>query len=44
MWERIGLILVLNIYSDDIKVKGILCVIIVFIYGMVSLKTKPYSK
>ncbi len=44
MWERIGLILVLNIYSDDVKVKGILCVIIVFMYGLTSLIVKPYTK
>ncbi len=36
MWERIGLIIVLNIYADDVKVKGILCVIIVIIYGLIS--------
>jgi hypothetical protein len=44
MWERIGLIIVLNIYSDDVKVKGILCAIIVFIYGMITQHVNPYSK
>ncbi len=44
MWERIGLIIVLNIYSDDVKVKGILCVIIVFIYGLMTYKVNPYTK
>ena len=42
MWERIGLIIVLNVYSDQIKVKGILCVCIVFIYGMFAYRVNPY--
>jgi hypothetical protein len=44
MWERIGLIIVLNVYSDDVKIKGILSVIIVFAYGILTLRTNPYKK
>jgi hypothetical protein len=43
MWERIAIIIVLNIYSDDVKVKGILCVIIVFIYGLMAKRVNPYT-
>lgn len=42
IFEKMLIIFVLNMYDSEIKLKGILCFIIIFGYGLISLKYRPY--
>jgi len=38
--EKMAIIFILNNYDSEVKLKGILCFIIIFAYGILSLKCK----
>lgn len=42
--EKMAIIFILNNYDSEVKLKGILCFIIIFAYGILSLKYCPYSR
>ncbi|EAS02888.3 transmembrane protein, putative (macronuclear) [Tetrahymena thermophila SB210] len=44
IFEKMLIIFVLNMYDSEIKLKGILCFIIIFGYGLISLKYRPYQR
>ncbi len=42
IYEKIFIVIILNFYSQNIKEKGLLIVLVIGIYGIMSKVSKPY--
>ncbi len=42
MFEKITIIIIINIYGSDVKVKGVLSFLVIMIYLILSYSFKPY--